>query len=67
LITVNDKFAAIALIPPILLITGLCLPAVNGPHLWLGIPSLMWWMAGLAVSVTVVLALFERHYARRSE
>ncbi|HWC83546.1 MAG TPA: hypothetical protein VG756_26615 [Pseudonocardiaceae bacterium] len=51
---------ALGLIPPILLIIGMLLPAVNGPHLWLGLPSLMWWLAGFAVSVTVALALIEK-------
>lgn len=56
----NRNLVMLALIPPVLLIIGMCLPAVNGPHLWLGLPSLMWWLAGVAVSVTVVLAVLER-------
>jgi hypothetical protein len=50
-------------VPPVLVLAGILTPAINGPHLWLGIPSLMWWICVAAVSVTVVLAFFER--ARR--
>ena len=51
---------ALGLVPPILLIIGMLLPAVNGPHLWLGLPSLLWWLAGFAVSVSVVLVFIEK-------
>lgn len=47
-------------IPPVLYALGLALPAVNGPHLWLGLPSLMWWVCLCTVSVSVVLATVER-------
>ena len=48
------------LIPPVLYLIGLTLPAVNGPHVWLGLPSLAWWMLLSALSVTAVLAYFEK-------
>ena len=37
------------------------LPALNGPHLWLGLPTILWWstVPGSAL-VTVVLLLVER-------
>lgn len=47
-------------VPPVLVLAGIFTPAIDGPHLWLGIPSLMWWICVAAVSVTAVLALFER-------
>jgi hypothetical protein len=47
-------------IPPVLYLVGLTLPSVNGAHVWLGLPSLVWWMVLSAVSVTAVLAYFER-------
>ena len=36
------------------------LPAINGPHLWLGLPSLMVWILFWTLSVTVVLLLYRR-------
>lgn len=54
------KFWMAGAVPPILALAGIFTPAINGPHLWLGIPSLMWWICAAAVSVTVVLAFFER-------
>lgn len=47
-------------IPPALVLAGIFTPAIDGPHLWLGIPPLIWWIGVAAVSVTVVLAFFER-------
>ncbi|MBY8859085.1 hypothetical protein K7711_21610 [Nocardia sp. CA2R105] len=47
-------------IPPVLYALGLALPAVNGPQLWLGLPSLMWWVCLCAVSVSAVLVVVER-------
>ena len=37
------------------------LPALNGPHLWLGLPAILWWttIPGSAL-VTVVLLVVER-------
>ncbi|HET8602072.1 MAG TPA: hypothetical protein VFL99_17230 [Segeticoccus sp.] len=37
------------------------LPALNGPHLWLGLPAILWWttIPGSAL-VTVVLLLIEQ-------
>ena len=48
------------LIPPALYLVGLAVPAVDGPHVWLGLPSLVWWMCVCAVSVTAVLAFYEK-------
>jgi hypothetical protein len=47
-------------LPPVLYALGLAVPAVNGPHVWLGLPSLMWWVCLCAVSVTAVLLIIER-------
>lgn len=55
----RGRVSLLGLIPPALLATGLCLPAVNGPHLMLGIPTLMWWLVGLTLSVSSVLAILE--------
>ncbi|WP_347351083.1 hypothetical protein [Intrasporangium sp.] len=37
------------------------LPALNGPHLWLGLPTILWWttVPGSAL-VTLVLVFVER-------
>ncbi|MFB6679536.1 hypothetical protein ACFCWG_45585 [Streptomyces sp. NPDC056390] len=55
----KGRLSLLGLIPPALLAIGLSLRAINGPHLWLGIPSLVWWLAGLTLSVSAVLAILE--------
>lgn len=37
------------------------LPAINGPHLWLGVPSILWWtcVPG-SILITPLLLLFDR-------
>ena len=54
------KLWSAGVIPPVLYLVGIAVPAVNGPHVWLGLPSLVWWMVVSALSVSAVLAYFER-------
>lgn len=52
----------IALAIPLVCSFGLqWIPALNGPHLWFGLPTILWWttIPGSAL-VTVVLLLVER-------
>jgi hypothetical protein len=50
----------LALIPPVACLGLVTVPAVNGPRLWLGLPSLLWWTAVFGVVlVTAVLGVFE--------
>ncbi|MGH3438660.1 MAG: hypothetical protein ACRDRN_19590 [Sciscionella sp.] len=36
------------------------LPAIHGPHLWLGLPSLLWWTVIFGVLlISAVLGVFE--------
>ncbi len=52
----------VALATPLVCAFGLqWLPALNGPHLWLGLPAILWWttIPGSAL-VTVVLLLVEK-------
>ncbi len=53
---------AVALVTPVFCVFVLqWLPALNGPHLWLGLPTILWWttIPGSAL-VTVVLLLIEQ-------
>jgi hypothetical protein len=63
MMTNKRNLLMLGFVPPLLVLVGVFLPAVNGPHLWLGIPSLMWWVIGSAVSVSVVLWILERRNA----
>lgn len=44
------------------------LPAINGPHLWFGLPSVLWWtcLPGSAL-VSVILLIVERSRTDRDE
>jgi hypothetical protein len=43
-----------------MLFVGLYWPAINGPNLWLGFPSLMVWICLCVVVCTLVLMTYER-------
>jgi len=50
----------LALAPPVACLGLFALPVVNGMHLWLGLPSLLWWMVIFGVLlVSAVLGVFE--------
>lgn len=52
----------IAIATPILCAFGLqWLPIINGPHLWVGLPTMLWWSTvPSATVVTLVLLLIEK-------
>lgn len=59
---------ALAAIPPVACLGLVVLPFVNGPHLWLGLPSLLWWTVGFGVILpTLIMLLFERRRSRSSD
>ena len=47
-------------IPFIMLFVGLYWPAINGPNLWFGFPSLIVWICLCVVVCTLVLMTYER-------
>jgi hypothetical protein len=47
-------------IPYVLLLLGLFWPAINGPNLWFGFPSLVVWVCLCTVVCTLVLLTYER-------
>jgi membrane protein required for beta-lactamase induction len=42
-----------------MILVGVFLPAINGPHLWFGLPSLMIWIALCTVVCTGVMLSYE--------
>lgn len=50
----------VPLIPAAALLLGIVLPFVNGPHLWLGVPSLFVWTSVWVLLVCPALLLVER-------
>jgi hypothetical protein len=51
---------ALGAIPYLLLLLGLFWPAINGPNLWFGFPSLVVWVSLCTVICTLVLLAYER-------
>lgn len=50
----------LALVSPVACLGLVAVPAINGQHLWLGLPSLLWWTAVMGiVLVSAVLGVFE--------
>lgn len=50
----------VLLVPFVMILVVSFLPAINGPHLWLGLPSLMVWIVFWTLTVTPFLLLYER-------
>ncbi|MFC1407282.1 MULTISPECIES: hypothetical protein [Streptacidiphilus] len=51
-----------AAVPVLALLGTPFLPFVNGPHLWLGIPSVMFWCLLWTAGTTVSLLLVDRRF-----
>ncbi|MFD8097757.1 hypothetical protein [Streptomyces malaysiensis] len=47
-------------VPVAALLAAVWLPFVNGPQLWLGLPSLLVWSVGWVLALTPALAYVER-------
>ncbi|MEU9763915.1 hypothetical protein AB0D98_30265 [Streptomyces sp. NPDC047987] len=47
-------------VPVVALLAAVWLPFVNGPELWLGLPSLLVWSVGWVLALTPALAYVER-------
>ncbi|QSO45558.1 hypothetical protein [Alicyclobacillus mengziensis] len=43
------------------------LPAINGPHLWIGLPSLLVWILGWTLMITVILLLYHHYSLKKPE
>ena len=50
---------AVGAVPFVMILVGVFLPAINGPHLWFGLPSLMIWIALCTVVCTGVMLSYE--------
>jgi membrane protein required for beta-lactamase induction len=51
---------ALGAIPFLMTAIGLYLPAINGPNLWFGFPSLIVWICLCVIACTLVLMTYER-------
>ncbi|MBV9170622.1 MAG: hypothetical protein JOZ81_11110 [Chloroflexi bacterium] len=51
---------ALGAIPFGLTILGLYVPAINGPNLWFGLPSLVVWICMCVVVCTLIMLMYER-------
>jgi hypothetical protein len=48
------------LVPPVACLGVVAVPAISGPHLWLGLPSLLWWTVIFGVLlISAILGVFE--------
>ncbi|RFC75394.1 hypothetical protein [Streptomyces sp. AcE210] len=47
-------------VPVVALLAAVWLPFVNGPHLWLGLPSLLVWTVAWVLTLTPGIAYLER-------
>ncbi|MFI1380220.1 hypothetical protein [Embleya sp. NPDC020886] len=52
------------LVPIAALLSTVWLPFVNGPHVWLGMPSILTWSVGWVVALTPALAYVEHQRGR---
>jgi membrane protein required for beta-lactamase induction len=52
---------ALGAIPFIMTGLGLFWPAINGPNLWFGFPSLIVWISLCVIVCTLVLIAYDRH------
>ena len=50
----------LGIIPFAMGLFGLYFPAINGPHLWFGFPSLVVWVCLCVIMCTVILMIYER-------
>lgn len=55
---------AIGAVPVLGFLATPLLPFVNGPHLWLGIPSVLAWTAICVIATVVALRVVEASYLR---
>ena len=60
----SPRRLAIAAIPVVGFLATPLLPFVNGPHLWLGVPSVLVWTAVCVVATVVALRVVEASYLR---
>ncbi|NUU25002.1 MAG: hypothetical protein HOV68_26385 [Streptomycetaceae bacterium] len=52
------------LVPVVALLATVWLPFVNGPHIWLGMPSMLTWSVGWVMALTPALAYVEYRRTR---
>jgi membrane protein required for beta-lactamase induction len=45
--------------PGVMVLVGLLSPAINGPHLWFGLPSFLVWICICTIACTAVLLSYE--------
>ena len=60
----SPRRLAIAAVPVVGFLATPLLPFVNGPHLWLGLPSVLVWTALCVVGTVVALQIVEASYRR---